>query len=256
VDASVSGDDALAVFARVDDRHSADSPAAGLEPLFESPGEPASEEAAELPPLSSVQTPIEETFGESLARLSELLGSGEPEKIRAFLASEALTEPDEAGRTALMAAAHLGDPTLVRVLVDAGRGVDACDRTEAGQTALVYAVNSVSAGRDEVVSILAGAGADLDRRCGRNQRTALMHAAEADVYLDREQGKVFAQTTKNLVELGADLEIPDRRGRTVWRLIKRDALGAPTFSQSRRRLHQMLRVLEYLGAEPIASHEV
>jgi hypothetical protein len=120
----------------------------------------------------------------------------------------------------------------------------------------VYAVRSRSRERHEVIALLAAASADLDRPCGRNRRTALMHAAEADVYLEREDGGDFGGTTRQLIELGAALGATDRRGQTVWRQIKRDALGAPTFSPSRRRLHQMLRLLESCGARPVASHKV
>jgi hypothetical protein len=83
-----------------------------------------------------------------------------------------------------------------------------------------------------------------------------MHAADADVYLDRVEGPVFAHSTKTLIELGARMESKDARGNTAWQLIKKDAIGAPTYGASRRRLHQMLRVLEHGGAIPIASHAV
>ncbi len=194
-----------------------------------------------------------------LERLRELVAAGRTgTKIRRLAAAGEidLDGRDAEGRTALIVAAEEGDVALARALIAGGAETDADDPTDAGRTALVYAVRSPSGERHEIVSLLAAAGADLDRRCGRSERTPLMHAVEADVYLEREDPGGFAATTRQLIELGADLEARNGRGRTVWRMIKRDALGAPTFSASRRRLHQMLRLLENSGARKADSHKV
>lgn len=163
---------------------------------------------------------------------------------------------DHQGYTLLMAAAHAGEVEMVRLLLAVGADTAQTDTTDDGFCALVWAIRSPSEQRVEVLKTLVEAGADPNQRCGLNRRTPLMFAAQADVYLDRPEGPSFASTTRSLVELGADLEARDRRGLTVWRLIKRDALGAPTFGSSRRRLHHMVRVLEHCGAEPIESHAV
>ncbi len=176
-------------------------------------------------------------------KIRQLVGAGEIDAGRR----------DEAGDTALLAAAHYGDPEVVRVLVEAGADVNACDE-ESQRSVLIHAVNSSCPQRHETISLLVAAGAGVDQACGPNQRTALMHAAEADVYA--EGSPAFALATKTLIELGANLEAQDRRGNTVWQLIKRNALGARTSSAYRRRLHHMLRILESSGAQPIASHQV
>jgi ankyrin repeat protein len=229
----------------------------------------AAEEAAPVgAPRSAADAAAEEAaaavesefdrFNEPLAELKKRIEEGADDAVASFLEGDDLDleARDDWGRTPLMAAAYLGDPKVVRALLAAGAAVGAADDTDAGETALVYAVKSLSPERNQTVEALVEAGADVDRRCGRNQRTPLMHAAEADVYLDREPHMSFALTTKKLLELGADVHAKDRKGNTVWRLIKRDALGARTSSVYRRRLHQMLRVLEHAGAEPIASHQV
>lgn len=194
-------------------------------------------------------------FEALLTRFKELADAGSGSEFQQ-LAAENRDFTDGAGRTLLMAAAYQGQIELVQALIDAGVDVNAADRTDSGQTALVYAVQSPAADRLEVVSKLVASGADVNQRCGRNRRNALMYAVDSDVYLDRPPEPVFAQTTKEIIRLGANLEARDRRGRTVWRLVKIDALGAPTFSACRRRLHQMLRVLEYHGAQQIASHKM
>jgi len=220
-------------------------------------GMPSAADAAAEEAAAAVESEFDR-FNEPLAELKERLEKGDGEAVVSFLKGGALDVEarDDWGRTPLMAAAYLGDPKVVRTLLTAGADVGAADDTDAGHTALVYAVKSLSPERNRTVEALVEAGADVDRRCGRNQRTPLMHAAEADVYLDREPHMSFALTTKKLLELGADVHAKDRKGNTVWRLLKRDALGARTSSVYRRRLHQMLRALEHAGAEPIASHQV
>ena len=208
-------------------------------------------------PDESDEPLYEDTREERLQPLLKLLAKS-PEALRRALRDHR-PDPDEAdaeGVTLLMAAAGLGELELVQHLLAVGANVQALDSVDGGHSALVWAIRSHSPNREEILTALVEAGADLEQRCGPQSRTPLMLAAQADVYLERSGDGRFAQTTHQLVDLGADLEAEDRRGLTVWRLIKRDALGAPTFGASRRRLHQMLRVLEYCGAQPIESHAV
>jgi ankyrin repeat protein len=276
VDAGESGaDESTELFAPIDDDGS-DAAAAvggtvqtGGDELFAGLGEevPAGEPGSvEDDAADAVEDQIEEVviddfavglgdFEKPLESYAKLAEAGSDAEIQKLVA-EYREYRDEAGRTLLMAAAYQGEKELVQALIDAGAEVNACDLTESGQTALVYTVRSLSPVRPEILESLVAGGADVNQRCGRNRRSALMFAADADVYLERFPEPVFAQTTKELIRLGANLEARDRHGRTVWRLIKRDAIGAPTFSSFRRRLHQMLRVLEYNGAQQVASHKM
>lgn len=208
------------------------------------------------PPAAAHLLADSDLMAEQLEILRQRLGEAGSAAEGARLEDLDLEIRDSAGYRPLMAAAFHGDLKIVEALLSAGVEVDATDATDSGLTALAWATHSESPGRLGVLSALAEAGAELDKRCGQNQRTALMHAALADVDLDRNAHEPFAATTRLLVELGAKTEITDRRGLTVWRLIKRDALGARTSTVYRRRLHQMLRVLEHCGAKPIASHAV
>ncbi|MEM9554284.1 MAG: ankyrin repeat domain-containing protein [Acidobacteriota bacterium] len=212
-------------------------------------------EAFELPPEATPD--LAELEG--IDRFSALLEHGAFEIAAALAADEAfeLEERDEAGRTALMIAAAAGALEVVEVLLDVGAVVDATEDDETDETALVKAVNHPTPARAAIVRRLAEHGAFLDRRHGRTGMTPLMYAATADVYLDAAQNPLdFAPMTRLLIELGADLEAEDLRGNTVWRLVKRNALGALTSSPSRRRLFQLLRVLEHHGARQIASQDV
>ena len=142
------------------------------------------------------------------------------------------------------------------LLLAAGVEIDAEDTSDARETALVKAINQPSPDRLTIIERLAAAGADLDRQHGEAGMTPIMYAATADVYTPDPYSKVFGEATRQLVAHGARLDTTDNKGNTVWRLIKRNAMGALTSSPYRRRLFQMLRVLEGLGAEQMASHEV
>ncbi len=163
---------------------------------------------------------------------------------------------DSKGLTPLMIAAAHGDPEAVRLLIDAGACLETTGHPPAGWSALIHAVRSPSRKRVDVISMLVAAGADVNQACGDNQRTPLMHAAAADVHRDADSPLSFAVATKSLISLGADLEARDRRGHTVWRQTKRNALAERTSSPYRRRLHQLLRVLEHCGATPATPHRV
>ncbi len=195
---------------------------------------------------------------QAFTELREQIAAGSTEGVRRLFDDGLLEldDRDESGRTPLMLAAERGEPVPVRWLLEAGADPNLADRTSSGCCALVYAVRSPSPRRTETIALLAGAGADLDQPCGRHGRTPLMHAAEADVYSETAPAQGFGLATKALIRLGARLEIKDRHGLTVWHQTKRNALGARTSSAYRRRLHQMLRVLEHAGARPVASHLV
>lgn len=215
-------------------------------------GEPGSDrqEPPTVAPVEDLEAKVE-----AMAELAEK-GKVAPlgKQVAAFEAGLEARDPE--GRTLLMLASRRGDVELVFWLLDQGADVEAIDQPRVGHTVLVHATQSLSPDRDKIIRRLVEAGADINRPCGQRRRTPVMHAAEADVYLDRVEGPVFGNSTKTLILLGARLETKDARGNTVWQLIKKDAIGAPTYGASRRRLHQMLRVLEHGGAQPIASHAV
>ncbi len=207
------------------------------------------------PPAAAAPVEDLEEQTEALAALAEKnKGAALSKKVKSFEAGLEARDPE--GRTLLMIAAKRGDVALVSWLLDQGADAEAIDQPRIGHTVLVHATQSLSPQRDQIIRRLVEAGVDINRPCGQRRRTPLMHAADADVYLDRVEGPVFAHSTKTLIELGAHMEAKDARGNTAWQLIKKDAIGAPTYGASRRRLHQMLRVLEHGGAVPIASHAV
>ena len=158
-------------------------------------------------------------------------------------------ERDAEGRTPLMLAAEHGAAETVQALLDAGAEVDADDGSDAQETALIKAINHASADRLEVISRLVKGGADLERRHGEAGMTPLMFAATADVYVPDPHSKIFGGTTRHLIKLGAELEGTDNEGNTVWKVIKRNALSAMRSSPFRRRLFDMLKVLESAGAK-------
>lgn len=195
---------------------------------------------------------------EGLERFRALLEKERVDEALEMVRSDLIT-PEERGSnglTPLMIAAEHGALAVVEALIEAGAEVDARDRSEAEETALLKAIHRPSPQRLDVISRLAAAGAELDRRHGDTGMTPLMYAATADVYTPDPYAKHFGETARRLIALGARLDATDHKGNTVWRLIKRNALGALTSSPYRRRLFQMLRVLESEGAEQIASHEV
>ena len=173
-----------------------------------------------------------------------------PEGARRMVLLEEIDpgERDSEGRTPLMWAAQYGAAETVQALLDAGADPDAQDDSEAGETALVKAINHASAERLEVITRLVNAGVDIERLHGDAGMTPLMHAATADVYVPDPHSMMFAGTTRHLIQLGAKLETEDKNGNTVWRVIKRNALGALRSSPFRRRLFDMLKVLEAAGA--------
>lgn len=194
-----------------------------------------------------------------IAELARLLDSKEFEAARRLV--ERVTfdpeELDSEGRNALILASKAGAGDVVAILL--GRGGIQVDHTFGPdkENALTQAIQNPTAGRLEVIELLHRAGANLEHRTASGT-TPLQLAASTDVYNEKDGPELgaFGATTELLIELGADLEAKDERGNTVWRQIKRAAMGAPTFSPYRRRLYQMLRVLEQAGAQQLPSHQV
>ncbi len=237
------------------------------------PAAPPAAEFAPLPDLDSMETP--RNAADAAAAFDALFGSIDrdltgpdphnlagmerfkaflettPEGARRMVLLEELDpdERDQEGHTPLMWAAQFGAAETVQALLDYGVEVDAQDSSEAQETALIKAINHASAERLEVITRLVKAGADLERRHGEAGMTPLMYSATADVYVPDPHSKIFGGTTRHLIKLGADLEGTDLHGNTVWRVIKRNALGALRSSPFRRRLFDMLKVLESAGAK-------
>lgn len=162
-------------------------------------------------------------------------------------------ERDRSGRTPLMVAAELGSLACVGALLDAGADPNSVQDGEDGETALVKALGHGGDDRPAIIERLAERNADLDLGVGARGTTPLMVAAREDVYGEFGNPLEFAPLTKLLVSLGADLEAQDQRGDTVYQSIKRSAMAALTSSPYRRRLHQMQKVLESLGARQTAA---
>jgi len=193
-----------------------------------------------------------------VAELAKLLEAKDLEGARR-LVEKVTFEPesqDETGATPLIVAARAGASDVVALLL--GRGIEV-DRTFGPdkENALTQAIQNPTAGRLEVIELLQRAGANLEHRVASGA-TPLHLGASTDVYNEKDGPELgaFGATTELLIELGANLEAQDDRGNTVWRQIKRAAMGAPTFSPYRRRLYQMLRLLEQAGAQQLASHQV
>ncbi|MEL7061879.1 MAG: ankyrin repeat domain-containing protein [Acidobacteriota bacterium] len=223
-------------------------------PLVESSAAEATHDEEAIEPEEMAP---EATVDPGLQRFEDLLQEGDDVGARIMVLEKevALDARGADGRTPLMLAAAAGAPETVRALLDRGAEVDAVDATETGDTALLRAIHHETPRQLAVVRQLIEAGTDLEQGHGAQGLTPLMYAATADVYRE-EPGLRFADLTKLIIEAGADLEATDARGNTVWRLIKRNALGAATSSPYRRRLFQMLKVLESAGAQQIASHAV
>ena len=162
-------------------------------------------------------------------------------------------ERDREGRTPLMLVAREGVEELVEALLATGADVNAHEDSDMQDTALTFAIRHEGPQRKSIVRRLVEAGADLETRHGAKGLTPLMEAAKVDVYGDVGSPVDFAPVTKLLIEMGADLEGTDAQGNTVWQMIKRAAMAALTSSPYRRRLHQMLRVLESAGSRQTAG---
>lgn len=110
------------------------------------------------------------------------------------------------------AAAKKADADALRSLLldHPSRDVDSVD--EDGRTALLFAAGL---GSEPCIDVLAGAGADLDRKDSQGGLTALHMAA----------GYARPGAVKRLLELGAEPEAEDGRGRTAL-VLAREVLAA------------------------------
>lgn len=118
----------------------------------------------------------------------------------------ALVEGRYAGRTLLHTAAGRGNVSIVELLL--GLGADPNVGDNCGHTPLYYLGNECQTPDGwKLVQALVRAGADVNRRCGVKQCTALHMAAR--------RGTV--EVAKALLDCGADLEARDTRGDTPLR---------------------------------------
>lgn len=184
----------------------------------------------------------------SAARLIDYIHAGELDEAKRFLA-DGLTDPDgfdEEGRTAMMLAARLGRRDVLRLLIASGASFELTDDVD-GYTALIHAVYSTAKNRRLTISLLAAAGADLDRPSA-DGRTPLMHAI--DLYLDSEteDESELHDRAEPLIHTGADLEAPDADGLTAWMRVRERALAESVDPVDRRKLARVARLLERNGA--------
>jgi len=121
-------------------------------------------------------------------RVNEALGGGADPNGR-----------DRVGRSALSVAVMVADPRITALLLDGGADVNAQDPSS-GASPLMQAAFG---GHLEIVKVLLGAGAEVDRRDNRGA-TALICAAE-----QRQ-----AQAVALLLEAGADPNARTHDGRT------------------------------------------
>lgn len=109
-----------------------------------------------------------------------------------------------AGETLLHIAALNGKGELVKLLIEAGADVDAL--AEGGITPLM---NAAAEGHDAIVAALLAAGAEVNRQ-SEEQVTALMETTSVRI-------------AKRLLEAGADPDLTDYRGYTVFEIAAEQA---------------------------------
>ncbi|XP_057456724.1 signal recognition particle 43 kDa protein, chloroplastic [Lotus japonicus] len=148
-----------------------------------------------------------------------------------FIANDVLAEYE----TPWWTAARKADEAALKNILDTGddRDVDAVD-TE-GRTALLFVAGL---GSEPCVKVLAEAGANIDHRDNAGGMAALHMAA----------GYVRPGVAKLLLELGADPEVEDKRGRTALdlarELLNATPKGNPMQFGRRVGLEGVVRVLE------------
>ncbi|XP_020214788.1 signal recognition particle 43 kDa protein, chloroplastic [Cajanus cajan] len=148
-----------------------------------------------------------------------------------FIAKDVVAEYE----TPWWTAAKKADDSALRKILDSadGRDVDAVDAD--GRTALLFVAGL---GSEPCVKLLAEAGANLDHR-DRSGGLAALHMAA---------GYVRPGVAKVLLDLGADPEVADERGRTALDLareiLKATPRGNPMQFGRRIGLEGVIRVLE------------
>lgn len=150
-----------------------------------------------------------------------------------YIAKDVVAEYETPWWTAAKKADEVALKRLVEAAAEDGRDVDAVDAD--GRTALLF-VSGL--GSEACVRLLAEAGADLDHRDRSGGLTALHMAA----------GYVRPDVAKLLMELGADPEVEDDRGRTPLDLakevLKATPRGNPMQFARRMGLEGVIRALE------------
>ncbi|MBN1845621.1 MAG: ankyrin repeat domain-containing protein [Sedimentisphaerales bacterium] len=140
--------------------------------------------------------------GRTALDVAVTIGAEEIAKILLNAGADVHLTAGSSKRSALHAAAMLGDVGLVKLVLAHGANVDAGDRL--GTPALFFAVE----GRyEEVVRMLLAAGADVNQR-EKNGRTALHRAVMQNV----------EDMAEFLIDKGADVNIRDRYGHTPLKI--------------------------------------
>jgi ankyrin repeat protein len=161
--------------------------------------------------------------------LIEVAREGDLGAVRSLLEQGARVDAvDDAGATALVAAAYGNHVEVARALVDAGADVNAKDSTE--QSAYLIATSEVG-DELELLELTLGAGADVDAKDSYNG-TGLIRAA------DRGHARIVAR----LLEAGTDVDHVNRLGWTAL-------LEAIILGDGGRRHTEVVRLLVEGGAD-------
>lgn len=115
------------------------------------------------------------------------------------------------GMTALHYASFYGHMRVINLLLEYGADVNAPNEEGIGTASEMTAIGLAASGicpknRDEVVRLLAAAGADVDAQDSKGM-TPLMHAVSDSMG--------FANSIRALIEVGANLDIRDHDGNTA-----------------------------------------
>lgn len=145
------------------------------------------------------------------------------ERVRTGRFAADLNSLSNAGETLLHIVALNGKHELMQLLIEAGAKVDAL--AEGGITPLM---NAASEGYEKVVITLLAAGAEVNRQ-SEEQVTALMETTSVRV-------------AKRLLEVGADPDLTDYRGYTVFEIVAEQANKSPKH-------HEYLAFLQRLYLE-------
>lgn len=162
-----------------------------------------------------------------------------------YIAKDVVAEYESPWWTAVKKADEVALKRLVEAAAEDGRDVDAVDAD--GRTALLF-VSGL--GSEACVRLLAEAGADLDHRDRSGGLTALHMAA----------GYVKPDVAKLLMELRADPEVEDDRGRTPLDLakevLKATPRGNPMQFARRMGLEGVIRALEEAVFEYVEVQQI